>query len=157
MTAEIPGEGEPLDDLDAQILAALQAAHNQLDPVPAHLDDLVLLAIDDTAADAELARLVEDARADARSGDRVRTLRFESDLGSVLISIAEVRAGVVRIDGWLSPPSPATVRLRAPSVPDVSVQTDKTGRFAVPEVRRGLAQIVVDFAAGTMATLAVDL
>lgn len=150
-------ENEPLDDLDSEILAALRRAHGELDPVPAHLDDLVLLAVDDTAVDAELARLVEDARADARSGDRVRTLRFESDLGSVLISIGEVRAGVVRIDGWLSPPSPATVRLRAPSVPDVSVRTDETGRFAVPEVRRGLAQIVVDFAAGTMATLAVDL
>lgn len=150
-------ENEPLDDLDAEILAALKAAHNQLDPMPAHLDDLVLLAVDSTAVDAELARLVEDARADARSGDRVRTLRFESELGSLFVSVIDVRADVVRIDGWLVPPSPATVRLRTPGAPDVEVQANEAGRFAVEEVRRGAAQLVVEFASGTMATLAVDL
>lgn len=150
-------ENEPLDDLDAEILAALKAAHGELDPMPAHLDDLVLLAVDGAAVDAELAQLVEDARAEARSGDRVRTLRFESELGSLFVSVVEVRAGVVRIDGWLAPPAPATVRLRTPDAPDVEVQANEAGRFAVEEVRQGAAQLVVEFAAGTMATLAVDL
>lgn len=150
-------ENEPLDDLDAEILAALKAAHGELDPMPAHLDDLVLLAVDGAAVDAELAQLVEDARAEARSGDRVRTLRFESELGSLFVSVVEVRAGVVRIDGWLAPPAPATVRLRTPDAPDVEVQANESGRFAVEEVRQGAAQLVVEFAAGTMATLAVDL
>lgn len=150
-------EDEPLDDLDAEILAVLRSAQGELDPMPAHLDDLVLLAVDGPAVDAELARLVEDARAEARSGDRVRTLRFESDLGSVFVSVVEVRAGVVRIDGWLAPPAPATVRLRKPGSPDLEVQANEAGRFAVGEVRQGVAQLVVEFAAGTMATLAVDL
>ncbi|WP_109505533.1 hypothetical protein [Nocardioides speluncae] len=148
---------EPLDDFDAEILAALKAAHNELDPMPAHLDDLVLLAVDGSIVDAELARLVEDARAEARSGDRVRTLRFESELGALFVSVVEVRAGVVRIDGWLVPPVPATVRLRSAGAPDVEVEANDTGRFAVEEVRQGAAQLVVEFASGTMATLAVDL
>lgn len=150
-------EDEPLDDVDAEILAMLKNAQDELDPMPAHLDDLVLLAVDGPAVDAELARLVEDARAEARSGDRVRTLRFESELGSLFVSVVEVRAGVVRIDGWLVPPSPATVRLRTPDAPDVEVQANEAGRFVVEEVHQGAAQLVVEFAEGTMSTLAVDL
>ena len=95
----------PLDQQDQAILDRLAAIHALLDPPPADLDERVTFAIVLDDLDAEVARLVEQESvgASARSAERTRTITFDGDTRTVMITIADRQDGLVRIDGWLAP------------------------------------------------------
>ena len=134
-------EGVPLDELDRQILAGL----GRLDPPPPDLDERVLFAIALDDLDVQVARLTaEVAGAGARASERTRTITFDADSRTVMITIVERTDNLVRIDGWLAPGAALRVELRSPEpAPARTVTADDAGRFVFDEVPHGLAQLLV--------------
>jgi hypothetical protein len=137
-------EDVPLDDLDLEILRQIAAVHAIVDPPRPDLDDRVLFAIDLEDLDAEVARQSEDllAGSGARAGDRTRTITFDADSRTVMITVVERADGLVRIDGWLAPGAALPVRLRT-SGGARTVTADENGRFVFDAVPHGLAQLLV--------------
>lgn len=146
------------DVLDQQILAGLRDGFDEADPPPPVLDQLVVLALGASQLDAEVARLVEDASVapGARASSRVRTLRFEAEALTVLLSVAEGPSGARRVDGWLLPGRAAEVELQRPEGARV-VGADASGRFVFEEVPAGAVQLVVRAPDGVVVTSAVEL
>jgi hypothetical protein len=154
----------PLDEVDAAILAELADAYTAADPPPADLDARVSFAIalahDDQ--EIEVALLTEDllAGAGARSSDQARTLTFDCAALTIMITVAPLPGGGLRLDGWLAPPAALTVDVRAGGSATVTdtVRADDTGRFVVDEIAPGLAQVTVRLPAGrSVATPAILL
>jgi hypothetical protein len=140
---------QPLDDGDAQLLARLEALWRQVDPVPPALTRRVGFAIDLTRLDVEVARLVQAERETlVRGGRDSRTVTFETRDLAVMVRVAEDVEGMVRLDGWLAPPAPHRVSVRGEGGERV-VTADADGRFTVPVLPRGLAQLVITPAAGS--------
>jgi hypothetical protein len=140
----------PIDREDLAILGRLAALDRLVDPPPADLDDRVRFAIAVDDLDRELA--VEVARpagealvgSGARASERTRTITFEADTRTIMITIVDRPDGSVRVDGWLAPAEPLRVELRFPEpAPAQSVDADETGRFVFDRVPHGLAQLLV--------------
>ena len=146
------------DVLDQQILAGLRDGFDGADPPPPVLDELVVLALGGSRLDAEVARLVEDesVAAGARASSRVRTLRFEAEALTVLLSVTDGSNGARRVDGWLLPGREAQVELLRLDATR-AVGADASGRFVFDEVPAGAARLVVRAADGVVVTSAVEL
>jgi len=158
------GHGDPLDELDQQILAVVKDYYRIADPPPPDLDDLVSFAIELDDLDVAIARSqpVDPAGADLVAGAGVRdggawrgqarTLTFDTGDLTIALSLAYSADELVRVDGWLVPPSERQIQLRLaprgqphtgrPLVARLGL-ADETGRFAFDRVPRGLAQVVV--------------
>jgi hypothetical protein len=134
------------DPLDREILSRLA----RFDPPPSDLDDRVLFALSLASPgflEAELARLSaeEFTGSGARAGERTRTITFDADSRTVMITVVERPDNLVRIDGWLAPAEAAQVSLRFPEpAPVRTITADASGRFVFDEVPHGLAQLLVD-------------
>ena len=137
----------PLDDSDAAILAELAAAYSLADPPPADLDERVRFAIALGDIEAEVARLAEDVLvgSGARAGEQPRTVTFDSESLTVMVTVVVLPGGRRRIDGWLAPPAPLRVEMRTAGSRHAThaVTADDTGRFVVDDVPLGLAQLIV--------------
>jgi hypothetical protein len=154
----------PLDDTDRTLLDRLAAVAGRVDPVPADLDDRVLfaLALDDPGALAvEVARLSDEqlVGSGARAAERTRTITFDADSRTIMVTLVERPDGRVRIDGWLAPAVAVPVELRLAGAGDgttddtgegagegaatETVTSDETGRFVFDRVPHGLAQLRV--------------
>lgn len=139
-----------LDDLDADILDALARTWAAVDPPPADLDARVSFALRLDDLDVEAARLQHDALvgSGARAAEHARTITFDCDILSLMVSVLPGDDGV-RVDGWLAPPAPLRVELRCaaagPDGHDVlhTTQADQAGRFVFTGIPRGLAQLLV--------------
>jgi hypothetical protein len=97
--------------------------------------------------EVELARRTEDelvgsgARAAA---ERTRTITFEAESRTVMITIGERPDGLLRVDGWLAPAAPLRVELRFPDPqPSATELADESGRFVFDAVARGLVQLLI--------------
>jgi hypothetical protein len=140
---------EPLDEVDLAVLGQLAAAYAEADPPPPDLDDRVTFAIalDRGDAETEVARLAGDllAASGARAADQPRTLTFDAESLTVMVTVVASAGDRFRIDGWLAPPAPLTVELRAGGQPTVThtAAADDTGRFVIEAVPAGLAQLTV--------------
>ena len=137
--------GQPLDDLDFEILDGIRALFERVDPMPAGLPERVRFSLAMRGLESELARPVseEDPRlVGARGTEQSRTVTFESASLSIIIRIEENKNGSVRIDGWLAPPRPREVEMQTPAE-TLSVSSDDHGRFAFAEVPQGTARLVV--------------
>ena len=138
-----------LDRVDAAILDQIWSAYELADPPPPDLNDRVRFAIALEDVDVEVARLQEDllVGSGARSGEHARTITFDAQSLSIMISILELPDGLVRLDGWLAPPAARRVELRLDAAtgaaPSRLVSADERGRFVFADVGRGLAQLVV--------------
>jgi hypothetical protein len=136
--------GELIDATDEAVLRQLAALYAELDPPPADLDDRVSFAIGLENADIEIARLVEEelVGSGARGTERTRTITFDAESRTIMLTVSEIAHGRVRIDGWLAPPAGLTVELR---FGDRSLTTvaDEAGRFVFDGVDHGLAQVLV--------------
>ncbi|MET0414855.1 MAG: hypothetical protein ABW022_02390 [Actinoplanes sp.] len=134
--------GPPLDDLDHEILARIARD----DPPPPDLDERVLFALALEDLDFEVARLSAEqfTGSGARASERTRTITFDADSRTVMITVVERTDDLVRIDGWLAPGAPLSVELRSPP-PALSrtVRADDSGRFVFDEVPHGLTQLLV--------------
>lgn len=136
----------PLDRTDQAILRQLAALHTRLDPPPADLDERVRFAIALDGVETEVARVQRDllVGSGARGSERTRTITFDAESRTVMITITDLRDGLVRLDGWLAPAVALRVELRFPEpAPSRVVTSDEAGRFAFDGVPRGLAQMLV--------------
>ena len=155
----------PLDEVDADVLAELAAAYTVADPPPPDLDELVTFAValHHGGLEVEVARLAEDlvVGSGARAAEQPRTLTFDGESLTVMVTVVALPGDRRRIDGWLAPPAPLAVELRAGGSDGVThaVTADETGRFVIEAVPAGLAQLTVQLpAAGrTVVTPAVVL
>ena len=150
---------DDLDPTDESILDEIRKMFSVLDPVPETLVERVQFALDLETADAEVLRLREEVglRVGVRGGEESRTITFEGDDLTIMISVSVQTQRLVRLDGWLAPPGDHLVELRTSEGP-VLVRADDQGRFVMDEVIRGLAQLVVRLAVdvpGVGAILAV--
>jgi hypothetical protein len=148
----------PLDDDDQAILDRVAAIHGLLDPPPADLDDRVRFAVALDSVDVEVARLSAQTLvgSGARGSERTRTITFDADSRTVMITIVDRPDGQVRLDGWLAPAAALRVELRFPEpAPARVLTTDESGRFVFDGVPHGLAQVLVHPPEGTGAPCVV--
>jgi hypothetical protein len=139
---------EPLDEVDIALLGELAAAYAEMDPPPPDLDARVTFAIAiDREIETEVARLAEDllVGSGARAADQPRTLTFDAESLTVMVTIVALPGGRFRMDGWLAPAAALPVELRAGGQAAVThaVTADDTGRFVIEPVPAGLAQLIV--------------
>ncbi|HEU4425960.1 MAG TPA: hypothetical protein VFR67_25760 [Pilimelia sp.] len=136
----------PLDEIDRAILDQIRSVHALIDPPPADLDERVRFAISLETVDIEVARLVEEllVGSGARGPERTRTMTFDAESMTIMVSVAELPDGLLRLDGWLAPAAALRVELRAPGTTSArQVTADSSGRFVFHGVGRGLAQLLV--------------
>lgn len=136
---------EPLDDRDLLILGGLHDLFTAADAVPAGLVARVQFALELEDIDAEVSRLHEawePVGAGTRGDEESRTVTFDSDSVTIMVTMSPVDGGAVRLDGWLAPPAPYRVELRTAADRTAAV-ADAQGRFVFDAVPPGLAQIVV--------------
>jgi hypothetical protein len=139
------------DDHDQAILDQLATVHGLLDPPPADLDERVRFAVALDDVETEVARLQEEVLTGsaARASERTRTITFDAESRTVMITIVDRPDGLVRLDGWLAPAAALRVELRLPEPARSQVVTcDEAGRFVFDQVPRGLAQLLVHPPAG---------
>jgi hypothetical protein len=142
-SVEARSAGEPLDELDARILAGVRSLWDALDPVPSTLVDQIRFAMDLESADFEVLRLTERMRFEvARGEEQSRLITFDSDSLTIMIKIDLNRNGTVRVDGWLTPPASHPIELRT-TAGSLSTASDDGGRFALDGITPGMAQLVV--------------
>jgi hypothetical protein len=142
-SVEARSAGEPLDELDARILAGVRSLWDALDPVPSTLVDQIRFAMDLESADFEVLRLTERMRFEvARGEEQSRLITFDSDSLTIMIKIDLNRNGTVRVDGWLTPPACHPIELRT-TVGSLNTASDDGGRFALDGITPGMAQLVV--------------
>ncbi len=135
---------ELLDSLDDTILAEIRAAFTEADPPPPDLDERSKFAIRLTNLDFEVSRLYEDTlqSTGARTAEDIRTITFEADRLTIMLTVVDPGTGQLRLEGWLAPAAPLRVELRT-AAPDQATEADAHGRFAFSEVSPGLTQLAV--------------
>src|SRR4029453_6357195 len=84
-------DGQDLDAIDEAILKQIRATYGRVDPPPADLDVRVQFGIALESVDIEVARLAEDlvVGSGARGSERTRTITFDSESVTIMISIIE--------------------------------------------------------------------
>ena len=96
---------QPLDDLDAEILARLAEALDDIDPMPAHLTREIKAALTWAALDAELAEITEfepALRSDpASEAEPIDSVAFTSSQLSFMVRLSG-EPGARRVDGWVT-------------------------------------------------------
>jgi hypothetical protein len=142
---------QPLDEIDEAILDELAIIDTLVDPPPADLDERVRFAIALRDVDIEVARLSDDRliSSGARDTERSRTITFDSENLTVMVTVVTRPDGRRRLDGWLAPAGPLQVELRTAGGQAAGQQrlhvvtADDTGRFVLDDVEPGLTQLVV--------------
>ncbi|WP_020576039.1 hypothetical protein [Actinopolymorpha alba] len=144
-----PRSTEPLDELDTEVLGSLRRLVTAADPVPPGLVDRIQFALALEDLDAEVMRLREEpALAGVRGAEPTRTVTFDSESLTIMISIRSSGDDIVRLDGWIAPAAPHRVELRLVGDRRVVI-ADEQGRFVLEGVPRGLMQMVVRNASGS--------
>ena len=138
---------QPLDEIDGAILDALAEVQTLVDPPPADLDERVRFAIALQHVDVEVARLREEVLvgSGARSAEQSRTITFDSENLTIMVTVVIRPDGRRRLDGWLAPAGPLRVDLRTMRGRrrTRSVTADEGGRFVLDGIAPGLAQLLV--------------
>ena len=139
---------QPLDEVDLMLLDGIRDLFDAVDPMPADLVSRVQFALALEDVDVEVFRLRDELglTAAARGDEQSRTVTFDSENLTIMISIS-AEEDTVRLDGWIAPASSCTVEARTRSGP-VTTRTDEHGRFVLEGVPHGLAQLVVHPASG---------
>jgi hypothetical protein len=150
MTSPVDPADEPFDPLDDAILGQLRSAFADVDPPPPDLDERSKFAIRLENVDIEVSRLYEDTMlgSGARAADRIRTITFEADRMTIMLTVVDPGSGSLRIEGWLAPAAPLRVELRVAGPDDprgqaTDARADHHGWFAFDSVRPGLSQLAV--------------
>ncbi|MFJ9389890.1 hypothetical protein ACIRON_13790 [Nocardioides sp. NPDC101246] len=115
--------------------------------------DLELMLLVESSSDVEAAGVRSAAPTSARSA---YTLRFAQSGVDVLVRVASDTDTTARLDGWVVPGSPMTVRaIRADEVrtPIVAVTLGASGRFELTSLPAGLIRLRFEPADGSAAFL----
>ncbi|MEV4177987.1 hypothetical protein [Nonomuraea sp. NPDC049709] len=142
-TAE--GSNSPHFTPEDQALAEeIADVYRIVDPVPATLVERLQFALALESPDFAVLRPYEDTvlPAGVRGGEDSRTITFDSEIVTIMISVSARDDHAVRVDGWLAPPADHLVELRTGAGAHV-VRADDQGRFVLDVVPRGLSQLVV--------------
>jgi hypothetical protein len=139
------------DETDDTILGQVRDVHALLDPPPPDLDDRVLFAIAAASLGAEIARIQDEELLGSgpRDTEHARTISFDADSLTIMVTVVDVPDDRIRIDGWLAPAGRRRVELRLrderadAAESSTSVTADESGRFVFAAVRHGLVQFVV--------------
>jgi hypothetical protein len=134
---------EPLDDVDGGILDDVQSVYSAVDPMPAELLTRVRFALDLENLDVELLRIEEVTAVGVRGEPRGRTVTFDSEDLTLMVSVTRQPDSTLTLDCWLAPAAQNRVELRTLGERR-SAATDEQGRFVFVGVSPGLAQFVVD-------------
>jgi hypothetical protein len=134
----------PLDDQDLALLNELRVLYERLDPVPAGLVEQVHFAVALESFDIEILRPRSDPQLAlaTRGEEQSRTITFDAESLTIMISISSTDSDRVRIDGWLAPPAPRQIELRQ-ATGSLTTTADDQGRFVLDLIPHGTAQIVV--------------
>lgn len=153
-----------------ELLGLVRQAYVAGDPVPGGLISRMQAAAAGAAEesglglDLELMLLVESSGAEAAgvrsaapaSARSAYTLRFAQSGVDVLVRVASDTDTTARLDGWVVPGSPMTVRaLRADDIrtPIVAVTLGASGRFELTSLPAGLIRLRFEPADGSSAFL----
>jgi hypothetical protein len=136
-----------MDDIDGRILAGVRDLYEAADPMPGDLVERVRFALALEDLDVDVFRpfpepAPELATVAARGHEESRTVTFDSESLTIMVSITATGDRAVRLDGWLAPPGNHRVELRTEHGP-LMTTADEQGRFALDDVPHGLAQLVV--------------
>ena len=137
-----------LDAADIDLLGQLLDVYEVLDPMPAHLPELVLFALGMEGLDAEMARLVESEGAlvgtrGSAPVEHARRVTFSSDSLTVMVAVEPGTVkDVVRLDGWAAPGGGLEVELRCGDRV-FTTSCDEDGRFVFADVAIGPAQLTL--------------
>jgi hypothetical protein len=138
---------EPLDADDDRILAELAAVYEVLDPPPEDLDERARFALRVGDLDFEISRLYDlsAAGAGARDGEPTRTVTFESQTLTIMVTVSDIGGGRRHLEGWLAPPDEVEVELRVgDAMREQSFRVAAAnGRFVFDDVPSGLARFHV--------------
>lgn len=129
------------------VLDRIAAMWQHRDPLPEGLIDTVLVALATESLDDEyeLLHLVERSqRLDgvrSSSLSQAITVSFSAGRFSLLLRISEDggSAGTRRVDGWVSPAQPMTVRITQQDQAQ-EIAVDERGRFEVGQMTPGLSR-----------------
>lgn len=143
--AEDPGD-ILLTEEDTRLLDELSALLDLADPVPDDLATRTRFAIDLEYLDFEVAQWKRaDQLAGVRGSTASNTITFTVGDLTVMVSLAPATNGN-RFDGWLVPGGPHSIEIRVDDHETITTTADDGGRFALPDVPRGITQIVVHLA-----------
>jgi hypothetical protein len=134
-----------------QLLAVVRDVYDDLDPVPdglvARMQAAAAVAAEDvgTSLELELMTLLEGSSelAGTRSESATRsvyTLRFVHGQVDLLLRVSP-EGERSRIDGWVVPPEPTTVRVLHEDGSSHAAVVSETGRFDIPDVPLGLVRL----------------
>jgi hypothetical protein len=142
----------PFDEADAAILRELREVAGRLDPCPGDLTERIKFALTVRALEAEVAELTAQPGLVSRSAagedlTEASTVTFSTDNLSIMVTIAPSGAGRARLDGWLTC-GRAEVECRLDAGGALTVSADDDGRFVLPDVPRGGAQLIVRTSSG---------
>jgi hypothetical protein len=135
-----------LDQADQDLLQRVAELFAAVDPVPVGLVDRITFGITLDALHAEVAELQRQDAAPVgvrgQTPSDVQTVTFTSASLTTMVTITQLSADRVRIDGWVAPGAGVTVELR---LVDANRQTtaDEDGRFVFDDIPSGMAQFVV--------------
>ncbi|GAB3739093.1 hypothetical protein [Microlunatus parietis] len=144
---------ETLDDLDQEILAAIRDLYAATDPMPDDLPLEIEFQLSVQALHAEVAELQRSSAAANepvwRDDQAIRTesLTFSCDRLTAMITMTNLDASSVRIDGWVTAPNcrvELRVRRADPGADPITypLRADQDGRFVIEPVDRGMASFV---------------
>lgn len=160
--------GQPLDETDEALLAAIAAMHAELDPVPDGLVERIQFELTLDALQAEVATLtqLDLAGSGARSGatstaESARTITVTAASITTMITIGRQPDGTVRVDGWAVPGAGIGVEVLLAGG-SRRTEADEDGRFVFDGLPAGLAKFVLhavddDGAANTVVSPTVEL
>jgi hypothetical protein len=135
------------------IFGRLATMWEERDPMPPGLIDKVLVAIatENLDAEYELLHLVERSRqlegARGVVSDAI-TITFAGGAFSLLLRVTALSDAFCRVDGWVTPQAPMTVKVSQPTG-TIHALVDALGRFEIPRLPTGLTRffLVADEAA----------
>lgn len=134
-----------IDETDQELLRRLSGLYAETDPVAVGLIERLQFGVTLNALHAEIAELQRmDDLIGARGGEatQVQTVTFTSSNLTTMVTISQLGADRVRIDGWAAPGAGISVELRVAGGVQHMVG-DADGRFVLEDVPRGLAQFVL--------------
>jgi hypothetical protein len=128
-------------------LRQLAEMWEERDPMPVDLPNRVLaaIALDDLDAEYEMLHLIERSKdlAGTRSVAEAVTITFAAGEFTVMLHVSPTTPGECRVDGWVAPAQPMSVKVVQPSE-QRTVRVDATGRFSVADLAMGLTRFVLE-------------